>query len=163
MITHQTKTTLLALSIVSLLTTIVGNLLPNLMFNFSKQSFLLNDDLSWQVRLLAHHEYGVCAFGLITGVLLCVFLIAQIVYLSKLDNKDKDGRKKLGKATLGVMSVYFISQLVANSYFSHRSRGLSNPKIGLFEFMLPTYALQIAILVLIYSEKSEDVPTPEDK
>ena len=155
MITDTTKKIIVTFSIISLFTTILGNLSPNILFNFNKKSIFLDSSQPWRERLLRHYDYGVCGLGLITGALLSLFLIVQISVLNNLDNKDKEGRKKLGISTLVIILIYFLLQLKVNSYLSHSIRKFSEPKIGLWEFMLPTYICQFIILYIIFSEKDE--------
>lgn len=155
MITDTTKKVLVALSIISLFTTILGNLSPNILFNFDKESILFNENYTWEERLLAHDPYGVCGIGLITGALLSLLLIVQISFLNNLDNKNREGRRILGIFTFIIILLYFVLQLIANSYPSHRLRNWAEPKIGLWEFMLPTYVCQFIILCILFSEKDE--------
>lgn len=154
MITDTTKKILVTFSIISLFTTILGNLSPNIIFNFDKESIFLDESLEWKERLLRHYDYGVCGLGLITGSLLSLLLIVQISLLNNLDNKDKEGRRILAISTLVIILLYFILQLYANSYLSHSVR-YSKPKVGLWEFMLPTYFCQFIILCILFSEKDE--------
>lgn len=151
MITDGKKKALVALSTISLFTTVFGNLMPNLIFNFGKKSYLFDTSLSWRKRLIFHDSYGVCGIGLITGALLVLLLIIQVSLLDNLDNKDINGRKNLATTTLIIILLYFFIQLFANSYLSHKSRNY-DPKIGLWEFMLPTYFFQFIILCILFSE-----------
>ena len=107
MITDTTKKVLITIAIISLITIVFGNLLPNFIFNFGEQSIILNSNLLWEDRLFLHYRHGVCGIGLITGILLVFLLIVQISLLNNLDNKDLQSRKNLAVATLVIILLYF--------------------------------------------------------
>lgn len=142
---------LISLSSISLLTTLSGCVFANQILD--KECFLLQKDLPLGFRLGFHAIGGVCGFGVITGVILCVFIAIQLsLIITFKDVKQyKKQRKILAIITAIILSLYCVIQFLLNSSFNYFTRGLGF-KLGLWEFMIPTYLLQGTLLYLLFTE-----------
>jgi len=165
---------LIALSSVSLLTTLGGSVFPNKILGKPSPLFKPTEDLRHLVNYLYgkdgkdaqinlnsfrfgwHARGGVCGFGLITGVILCVFIAIQLsLIITFKDVKQyKKQRKILAILTAIILCLYFVIQFWLNSSFNYLIRG-SPSRAGLWEYMLPTFLLQGTLLYFLFTEPDE--------
>jgi hypothetical protein len=162
---------LIALSTISLLTTLSGSVFANKILGKVCPLFKPSEELRQlvvsfygkgaQINLNAfrfgwHALSGVCGFGLITGAILCVFIAIQLsLIITFKDVKQyKKQRKNLAILTAIIISLYCVIQFLLNSSFNYFIRG-SPLRLGLWEYMLPTYLLQATLLYLLFTEPNE--------
>lgn len=116
-----------------------------------------NEQAVWGENDFLRHVAGkVCKLGVGTGVLMVLLIGLQLYFLINLDlKKDKRAIFWIKWISLIILSIYFILQFIMNSWASHVVRGYRY-SIGLWEYMLPTYALQFGILYILFNVKTEN-------
>ena len=137
---------LIALSSISILTTLSGSVFANNILG--KNCPLFTEEYSGLKRFSVHAIGGVCGFGVISGVILSILLGIQLYVIINF----KDVKKYiLAILTSIILSIYFVIQFLANSSFNYVMRGRGSI-LGLWEYMLPTYILQCILLYFLFTE-----------
>ena len=150
---------LVGLTGMSILSTLSGSVLANNILD--KECPLWEKDRPVVEKFFIHYIGGVCGFGVVTGFILMILLGIQLYLIINLDKKgDKEKLKKerwwLALITAIIIGLYFIIQLLTNSSFVYRfiqpdNRAEKNQK-GLWDYMLPTFVLQISFLIILFTE-----------
>ena len=158
MITNGTRSILVMLSVLSILTNLFASVFYNYLFGKKNE---VDAEPTTLIGKIFHHSHmsfdgSVCKFGIITGIIYSLFLFAQMVALASIKNEDRDRRRKLGYASLVMFLIYFCGQLGANSSISSVARKLrKNYRRGLWDDMIPTYVLQLVIIIILLTEKND--------
>ena len=94
---------------------------------------------------------GVCRIGFYFGILLFFLIITQCVLIKTLHTREE--RLLLGKISLVIISIYFVAYFFTNSSFIYYFYE-NKPKFifGLFEYILPTFALQFAVSGILIND-----------
>ena len=143
------KKLLVSLSSASIITTLLGSVFANQIVGVP--CLLYDKNRPWFDRWTRHMIGGVCGMGVVTGGLMVLLICVQLYFLIKLDLKDKNTVFWLKWTSLLILAIYFILQLLLNSWVAHQSKGYSS--VGLWEYMLPTYLLQFGILYTLFRLK----------
>lgn len=127
----------------------MATFLPNFFLAKKVFPFLFDKKMTLSQRWGWHYFGGVCAFGVMTNILLLIYLVIQFILLVK----GKEGWV-YKQQTFGIIliSLFFMGQLVANSSLDYYVR-YKIIRAGFFEYMLLFYVCQI--LFFYYIEKKK--------
>ena len=159
MITNGTRSILVMLSVLSILTNLFASVFYNYLFGKKDEGFVEPTTILGKIFHHSHMDFdgSVCKFGIVTGIVYSLFMFAQMIALASIKNEDRDRRRKLGYASLVMFLIYFCGQLGANSSINSVARKRrTNYRRGLWDDMIPTYVLQLVIIIILLTEKKND-------
>ena len=99
-----------------------------------------------------HISGGVCNLGVLTNFAAAIAFIVQFALLIKYKD-DKEAGKKIGAAYLALIITMMAIHLVMNSMLSYRLAKSAYRGLGMFEYMIPVYIMQLYICISLLKGK----------
>jgi hypothetical protein len=140
----------MAYAAVSLSSAVYTTLVPVVVNSVKKGDWMLLNP----GRLLnpIHISGGICNLGVLTNFAAAVAFIIQFALLIKYKD-DKEAGKKIGEAYLALIITMMVIHLITNSLLSYRLTKSTYRGIGMFEYMIPVYGMQLYICISLIKGK----------